>query len=238
MELLTARQVTFAYKRGVNALDDVDLQVQAGEIVGLIGANGSGKSTFIQLVFDLLRAQGGTVSIAGRPNNELSAKLSAMYLPSEDLLPEFLTGLEYLRLVYSMYKEPFDTSEVEQQLRKFSMLGRENDLIEDYSHGMRKKLQVISALLLDRPLLAIDETLNGIDLEALNLVEHEFRRLRSTGTALLLCTHDFDLLARLADRIVLLAHGTVLVDSTIDDIRTLHGSIHEMVSSLLFREVG
>lgn len=236
MELLTAHEVSFSYRRGVAALTEIDLHVDAGEIVGLIGANGSGKTTLIRLVFDLLRAQAGTIAIAGRLNTDLAAKLSATYLPSEDNLPEFVTGLEYLRLVHSMYREPLDEAATQLHLKKFSMLGRENDLIEDYSHGMRKKLQLISALLLERPFIAIDETLNGIDLEALNLVEQEFHRLRDSGTGLLLCTHDFDFLARVADRIVFLVDGRVVHDAALADIHQKHGSIHAMVRSHLFRD--
>lgn len=235
--LLSAEAVTFGYRRGVAALSNVTVRVDAGEIVGLIGANGSGKTTLIRLVFDLLRNQAGSIEICDRPNTEIDAKLSAQYLPSEDYLPEFVTGLEYLRLLHSMYGQPLDREAVEEQFKNFSMSGRARDLIEDYSHGMRKKLQLMSAFMLARPLLAIDETLNGIDLEALHLVERELQELRESGVGVLLCTHDFDFLTRVADRVVFLAHGCLVVDAPTEDVQKEYGSIHGMVNALLFGDV-
>jgi ABC-2 type transport system ATP-binding protein len=102
---------------------------------------------------------------------------------------------------------------------------------------MRKKTQLISALLMRRPLTVIDETLNGIDLEALHLAEKEFRRLREDGLSILLCTHDFALLERLADRIIFLDLGQLVFDEPTDSLTAEHGSLATMVFDYLESDV-
>lgn len=94
---------------------------------------------------------------------------------------------------------------------------------------MRKKTQVISALLMRRRLTIVDETLNGIDVEALYRCEREFGRLRADGLAVLLCTHDFALLERLADRIVFLDFGAVVENAPTADLVAVHGSLANVV---------
>ena len=96
--LLDAHDITYAYGAGKPALTDVHLQVSSGEIHGLIGPNGSGKSTFMKLISNLLHSKKGDIQINGSEHQNLAARTSLMYLASNDYLPEFLTGLEYLRL--------------------------------------------------------------------------------------------------------------------------------------------
>ncbi|MEV6429491.1 ABC transporter ATP-binding protein [Nocardia sp. NPDC051463] len=229
MTLLDIRKVCYSYDGRVNVLDDVSLTIPEGEIVGLIGPNGSGKSTLIKTVFDLLRLQSGAISVGGNDHSSTAARSIAMYLSSNDYLPQFLTGREYIDTLGKLYGAAVDGEVLRDMFLRFSMAGRHNDLIEDYSHGMRKKTQLVSALLMRRPLTVIDETLNGIDIEALYLCEKEFRRFRDDGSSILLCTHDFALLERLADRTVFLDLGRVVADAPTPDLVAEHGSLASMV---------
>ncbi|MGX2995801.1 ABC transporter ATP-binding protein [Streptomyces sp. JNUCC 64] len=229
MSQLDVQNLTYSYDGTVNVLSDVSLAVGEGEIVGLIGPNGSGKSTLIKNIFDLLRLQSGSIRIGGHEHTTAAAKSEAVYLSSNDYLPEFLTGREYLTLMGTMYQTGVDHSEARGLFRRFSMDGRYDDLIEDYSHGMRKKTQLVAALVMRRPLTVIDETLNGIDLEALHLAEAELGRLRDEGRSVVLCTHDFPVLERLADRIVFLDLGDVIQDGPTDRLGAEHGSLSAMV---------
>lgn len=229
MTLLDVKNVSYSYDGVVNVLADVSLSVGEGTIVGLVGPNGSGKSTLIKNIFDLVRLQSGTIRIGGHRHTFAEAKSLGMYLSSNDYLPEFLTAREYISLVARLYQVDVDHSEARGLFRRFSMEGRYDDLIEDYSHGMRKKTQLVSALVMRRPLTVIDETLNGIDLEALHLSEREFGRIRDEGRSILLCTHDFPVLERLADRVVFLDLGHVVRDEPTQDLMAEHGSVAAMV---------
>ncbi|MEU6970004.1 ABC transporter ATP-binding protein [Kitasatospora aureofaciens] len=223
------RNVSYSYDGVVNVLADVSFSVDEGAITGLVGPNGSGKSTLIRNVFDLLRLQEGSIAVGGHEHTAAEAKAQAMYLASNDYLPEFLTAREFLSLLAKLYDTEVDHEHARELFRRFSMEGRYDDLVEDYSHGMRKKTQLVAALVLRRPLTVIDETLNGIDLEALHLAEQEFRRLRDEGRSILLCTHDFAVLERLADRVVFLDLGQVICDRPTPEIVAAYGSLAAMV---------
>ncbi|MFG2756639.1 ABC transporter ATP-binding protein [Streptomyces wuyuanensis] len=233
MSLLNVSDVTYSYDGIVNALLDVSFTVEEGTIVGLVGPNGSGKSTLIRNIFDLVRLQSGGIRIGGHDHDRPEAKQLAMYLSSNDYLPEFLTAREFVSMMGQLFGVDVDHDKAIGLFRKFSMEGRYDDLIEDFSHGMRKKTQLVSALVMRRPLTVIDETLNGIDLEALHFAEKEFRRVRDEGRAILLCTHDFAVLERLADRIVFLDLGVMIYDKPTKDLVAEHGSVAAMVFDYL-----
>jgi len=226
---LEVKSVRYSYDGFMNVLEDVSFSIGEGTIVGLIGPNGSGKSTLIKNIFDLLRLQSGSIGVDGHEHASAAAKSQGTYLTSNDYLPEFLSAREYVSLLGSLYHIDVDHTRARDLFRKFSMEGRYDNLIEDYSHGMRKKTQLISALLMSRPLTVIDETLNGIDLEALYLSEIEFRRLRDEGLSILLCTHDFALLERVADRIVFLDLGQLVIDKPTNSLIAEYGSLATMV---------
>lgn len=118
----------------------------------------------IKNIFDLVRLQSGSLHISGYEHASAEAKSLGMYLSSNDYLPEFLTAREYVSLVGDLFQVEVDHSEARDLFHRFSMEGRYDHLIEDYSHGMRKKTQLVCALVMRRPLTVIDETLNGIDL--------------------------------------------------------------------------
>ncbi len=233
MSLLTVSDVSYSYDGSVNVLLDVSFSVEEGEIVGLIGPNGSGKSTLIRNVFDLVCLQSGSIRIGGKEHTMPEAKRVGMYLSSNDYLPEFLTAREYITMIGELLEFDVDHGEAIGLFRKFSMEGRYDDLIEDYSHGMRKKTQLVSALVMCRQLTVIDETLNGIDLEALALAEKEFRRIRNSGHSILLCTHDFAVLERIADRILFLDLGHIVCGGATGDLIAEHGSLGAMVFDYL-----
>ncbi|SDQ72396.1 ABC transporter ATP-binding protein [Quadrisphaera sp. DSM 44207] len=237
MSRLDLEAVTYSYDGCLDVIKDVSFSIGEGTVVGLIGPNGSGKSTLIKNIFDLLRLQSGYITVDGHEHASPAAKSRGMYLASNDYLPEFLSAHEYVALLGKLYGVGVDHPQARDLFKKFSMEGRYDDLIGDYSHGMRKKTQLVSALLLRRGLTVIDETLNGIDLEALHLVEKELRRLREDGASILLCTHDFSLLERLADRILFLDLGHLVYDGSIDGFTAGHGSLATAVFDHLESDV-
>jgi ABC-2 type transport system ATP-binding protein len=237
MSRLDVNHVSYSYDGVINALADVSFSVDEGTIVGLIGPNGSGKSTLIKNIFDLLHLQSGGIRVGGHQHSSAAAKTLGMYLASNDYLPEFLSAREYFALLGRLFNIKVDHSRAHELFRRFSMDGRYDDLIEDYSHGMRKKTQLVSALVMRRPLTVIDETLNGIDLEALYLIEKELRGLRQEGLSVLLCTHDFPFLERLADRVIFLDLGQLIFDGPTAQVIAAHGSLAATIFEYLESDV-
>lgn len=229
MAVLDVKGVTFSYGGSVTALADVSFDVSAGSVVGLVGPNGSGKSTLIKVVLDLLELQQGEVTVLGQPHSSVEAKASTVYLSSNDYLPEFLTPREHYTLLGKLYGVDVDHGAAQRFFRDFSMVGRYDHLISDFSHGMRKKTQLVAALVLRRPLTIVDETLNGIDLEALRIAERELAQLSRDGCSVLLVSHDFALLERLVDEVVFLDLGWLVTQGATAELIAEAGSLASLV---------
>ncbi|WP_171042265.1 ABC transporter ATP-binding protein [Sinomonas gamaensis] len=215
MTQLDVHDLGFTYRSAATAaLSAVTFEVGPGEIVGLVGPNGSGKSTLIKLIFNLMERQRGAILVTGCDHRSEKARSSAIYLPSDNELPEFLTGREYLRVLAGLYGHDTRAAgwDVEARFSRFGMRGRCDHLIEDYSHGMQKKLLLSGAFLLQRQLTVIDETLNGIDLDAVEMCKAEFHDMRGRGQSVLLCSHDFSLLEEVADRVLVLRAGRLVAN--------------------------
>jgi len=232
--VLDVAGVSFSYSRRAVALRDVSFTIGQGERVGLVGPNGSGKSTLIRLVADLLHLGHGSISIDGRSHQTRESRQNLAYIASNDHLPQFLTGREYLELMHRLYGRRPDPARIDELFARYQMEARQADLIEDYSHGMRKKVQVISALLLERPLTIIDETLNGVDVDSVYEFETDARRIRDER-ALLLCSHDFRLLEAVCDRIIVLCRGEIAFDLSLDVLRDEFGSVDALVRHAIAR---
>lgn len=230
---LSVANVNFAYNSSTQVLHDVSFTVAEDQIMGLIGPNGSGKSTLIKVILDLLQLQSGRIRIGSERSQSRSAKMSSIYLSSNDYLPEFLTGEEYLRFMHGFYGEPLDQEALRTQFVRYSMRDRHRDLIEDYSHGMRKKLQLIAAFMLRRRFTVIDETLNGVDIDAINLFERDVRKLASEGRSVLLCSHDFAMLEHVADELALLIQGALVLQAPVRKIIQDHVSITDFANELI-----
>lgn len=231
MTALNIQGLSFGYTKTHEVVKNLSFSVEFGKITGLIGPNGSGKSTLIRLAGDLLKPRAGTVRVNGAPNNTKEAKKNSILLASNDYLPEFLTGKEYLRFIHRMYGMDCDDLEVARLFTRYQMEHRWDDLIEDYSHGMRKKVQLIAALMVSRPLTMIDETPNGIDIEALYNFESDLHNLTRENRGVLLCTHDFAMLERNADFIVLMSHGEILIHEECQTLVAEYGSIDAFVKT-------
>lgn len=231
--LLSVKNLDYSYNSRSQVLHGVSFDLDGGRIVGLVGPNGSGKSTMIKVILDLLKLQRGTVVIAGGSNQDRKAKMASIYLSSNDYLPEFLSGEEYLRFMHGLYGEELDPADMTHQFERYSMRGRQRDLIEDYSHGMRKKVQLIAALMLKRPLTVIDETLNGVDLDAVYTFEADVRKLATEGRSVLLCSHDFGMLENVADEVMVLNMGALVSKSSTSEILADNGSLSSLARELV-----
>lgn len=194
----------------VVAVDRIDLAIEPGTFVGLIGHNGAGKSTLLRMVTGLLRPTEGTVRVAGldvsAAPREVRRHLGAV--PEEPALYTYLTAREFLDLV----AEVRGGGDVAEAL-DLTGLGADADrLIREYSQGMRRKTSLAAALLGDPSVLVLDEALNGLDPPSAARVKGVLRERVDAGAAVLLSTHVVETVQAVADRVVMLAHGRVVAD--------------------------
>lgn len=216
--ILNIKDVTFEYVKGKKVLDSINMNIGLGELPVLVGPNGSGKTTLMKLIFDLLKLQKGEILIAGKENKAIDSKKNVIYLPSDNLLPEFLTGSEYIKLICDLYDCKCDYMLRDKLIEYYSMEEHIGDLIETYSHGMVKKIQLITAFLIQPDLIVIDETLNGIDIEAKEVTKILIRQITSKNKSVFVCTHDLDFAKEIGSRVIIMNKGIIYNDMDIESL--------------------
>ncbi len=208
------------------AVDTINLMVEPGEIYGFLGPNGAGKTTTIKMIVGLLQPDNGEVLI-GEYNLEQEPKACKSitgYIPDRPFLYEKLTGDEYLRFVCSLYPEAAGGKAIknaEHYLDLFDLSQWRHHLIEGYSHGMRQKLIMTSILILEQPLIVVDEPMVGLDPKSAKIVKELFRNKADQGAAVFLSTHSMEIAEELCDRIGILVDGSIKATGTIKDLRQI-----------------
>jgi len=211
------------YYGDVIGLEDVSLEIVQGEVFGFLGPNGSGKTTTIRLLLDLVRPTAGAAWIRGFHcrNQGLEARKGVGYLPGDlPIYPE-LTGRAFLEYLAAVGQQPVAARVLDKLLRRFDV--SEVDLrrpMRDYSHGMKRKLGIIQALAHNPPVLILDEPTNGLDplmIEAFAETIDELKNER--GTTIFLSSHVLSEVEKTCDRVALVRRGRLAALQSIADIR-------------------
>jgi len=216
---LEVRGVSKRYHQTVTALDDVSLTVD-GEIFGLLGANGTGKSTLLKSILGIVEPDQGEILVGGHKAGRLAqeAKKLIGYLPENLRLYERLTGWEFLEFIAGI-KGINDLSGVEADLERFGLMDRRHVLTGEYSLGMRKKLGLAAAMMGDPPLLLLDEPLNGLDTESMRLLRLRIEELRARGATIVVSSHVMSFVERICARMAILRNGRIAVEGTAGNLR-------------------
>ena len=222
--ILSLANLTKRFNR-FTAVKQLSLDVFQGEIFGFLGPNGAGKTTTIKMIAGLLRPSEGTLSICGNDISTAAARCRRLtgYIPDRPYLYEKLTGQEYLTFIASLYSETLSgktwQAEADEYLHFFDIDGWRNNLIESYSHGMRQKLIITSILMLDQPLIVVDEPMVGLDPKSARIVKELFRQKASEGKTIFLSTHSMEIAEELCDRISIISGGAVIATGTVESLR-------------------
>jgi ABC-2 type transport system ATP-binding protein len=212
----------------VTALDRISCTVAAGTITGLLGPNGAGKSTAMRILLGMAKADSGEATVAGRPYTELSNPASvAGSLLDADCFHPGRTAQESLRLACLTIGLPADR--VTEVLDEVGLSARDaRRRVGAYSLGMRQRLGLALALLGRPAALILDEPANGLDPQGQRWLGDLLRAQAEQGCAVLLSSHQLHEVERLADRLVIIGGGRVLVDDTLDRLRAEHGSVADL----------
>jgi ABC-2 type transport system ATP-binding protein len=210
--MLAIRSLTRRYGELV-ALADVSLEVRPEEIVGLLGANGAGKSTLLRTAAGLQPPDRGTVEVEGLDvwRDPIAAKRRLGYAAEEPSFYEELSADEYLAFLAMLRSlDPGRARARAHELAdRLGLAGRADEPVQHFSHGMRKKLSFIAAVLHEPPVLLCDEALDGFDAAGALEAKNELRRLAGRGAAVLFSSHVTETIERLCDRVVVLHEGRV-----------------------------
>nr|WP_122013025.1 ABC transporter ATP-binding protein [Maliibacterium massiliense] len=221
--MLSIQHFSKSYEKGRKAVDDLSLEVQAGDIFGFIGHNGAGKTTTLKAVAGILDFTDGDIRIDGASirTDAMGCKMKMAYIPDNPDLYEGLKGIAYLNFIADVYQVPGDvrTARIARYADALELTRNLGDTIASYSHGMKQKLAIISALIHAPKLLILDEPFVGLDPKASHLLKGFMRELCDAGSAIFFSTHVLEVAEKLCDKVGIIQKGRMVAMGTMDEVR-------------------
>jgi ABC-2 type transport system ATP-binding protein len=211
------------YKGGKRAVDHLTLHVEAGDLYGFIGHNGAGKTTSLKAACGILDFAEGDILIGGVSvkADPMAVKKMTAYIPDNPDLYEFMTGIAYLNFIGDIYGVPAGerNARIEKYAAMFEISADLGTQIASYSHGMKQKLAIISALIHKPKLLILDEPFVGLDPQAAHVLKGMMRAHCDRGGAIFFSTHVLDTAEKICDRVAIIKGGRLVVSGTMSEVR-------------------
>ena len=205
------------------AVDDLSLSIEKGEIYGFIGHNGAGKTTTIKACCGILDFDGGEIYVDGHSVKEepLACKRKIAYIPDNPDLYDFMPGIVYLNFVSDIFgvSEKDRNERIHRYADLFGLTADLSQPISAYSHGMKQKLAVISALVHTPRLLIMDEPFVGLDPKATHLLKEIMREICREGGAIFFSTHVLEVAERLCDKVAIIKGGRLIRSGTMEEVK-------------------
>jgi ABC-2 type transport system ATP-binding protein len=223
---------------GLRAVTDVSFSLRAGEILGYVGPNGSGKTTTVNMVTGLVVPTGGEIRFAGRPidSDLVGYRRHVGCVPEEPHLYTYLSGREHLELVAGLREmdRRVAARRIDALLDLFGLGSQGSSSMASYSKGMRQKILIVAALLPDPPLLVFDEPLSGLDATSALVFRHLVVELGARGKAVLYSSHALDTVEKICSRVLVLHQGVVVAH---DDVGRLRDVLQQGSLEAVFRQL-
>ena len=233
--MLEFRHFSKTYKGGKRAVDDLSLVIEAGDIYGFIGHNGAGKTTSLKAACGILDFTEGDILIGGVSvkADPVATKKMTAYIPDNPDIYEFMTGIAYLNFIADVYGVSTEerTARIEKYASMFELSADLGSPVSSYSHGMKQKLAIISALIHAPKLLILDEPFVGLDPKASHLLKQVFREMCENGTAIFFSTHVLEVAQKLCNKIAIIKGGKLVVSGDTADV-VGDGSLEEVFLEL------
>ena len=224
------------------AVDGISLTIPAGELFGFLGPNGAGKTTTFRMIAGILKPTSGSIRIAGISLDEhpIAAKSRLGFIPDRPFVYDKLSGAEFLRFVAALYGQGGALIErrIDELLELFELTPWKNELTEAYSHGMRQKL-IISSALVHRPeVIVVDEPMVGLDPRSARLLKDLLREFVDRGGTVLMSTHTLEIAEAMCDRIAIIQSGRIAAAGTMDELRAETSSGDASLEELFLKLTG
>jgi len=215
--MITINNLTIAYHKGENVIDSLSVSLPENAIHGVVGLNGTGKTTLFNAIFGLKQAQEGKILY----NNQPLTKKELAYLPAENFFYSNITGREYLALFHNT---DFDIN----QWNRLFMLPLDQ-IIDEYSSGMKKKLALLGVIKQNKPILLLDEPFNGLDIEMCHIVRLILLRLKDSGNTIIISSHIVETLTNLCDYIYYLKDGKIKYSKSKDEFDLFKKELFDLI---------
>lgn len=227
--MLKINNLSKTYNKEFLAVDNIDMEVKPGSIVGFIGPNGAGKTTTLNMITGILKQDSGTILINGKDtlNDTLASKYEFGFVSDDPNSFLSLKGIEYLNFIADIYGIDKETRQrrIQRYANILSLDEALGDKISSYSHGMRQKIMVIGTLIHDPNLLILDEPLTGLDPHSSYELKEIMKRRAQDNKSVLFSTHVLEVAEKLCDQIVIINKGHILYTGTLENLKLEHPNL-------------
>ena len=222
MSVLKIQNYTKVYGGDKKAADNVSLEVESGDIYGFIGHNGAGKSTTIRAVVGVLDFTEGDIFIDGHSvkKEPMECKKITAYIPDNPDLYENLTGIQYLNFIADVFGIDAETRQkrIKEYADRLEITDALGDSISSYSHGMKQKVAIISALIHEPKLMVMDEPFVGLDPKATFVLKEIMHEMCKRGCAVFFSTHVLEVAEKLCNKVAIIKAGKIITTGTMEEI--------------------
>ncbi|MHB8844565.1 MAG: ABC transporter ATP-binding protein [Nitrospirota bacterium] len=224
----------------LTAVKSINLEVKAGEVFGFLGPNGAGKTTTIKMMAGLLQPTGGSVEIGGFDvqKEPLKAKAITGFIPDRPYLYEKLTASEFMGFVAELYAMRDADSRIRELLELFGLTDWAGELVENFSHGMKQRLVMASALLHRPSVLVVDEPMVGLDPRGARLVKDLFRELAAGGVTIFMSTHTLEIVEAMCTRVAIINKGEIIAGGSVEELGRLARMENSHLESIFLKLTG
>lgn len=220
--MIEIKNFTKSYKKDKKIIDNLSLTVDDGCIFGFIGPNGAGKTTTIKSICGIIPFDDGDILVNGASikNNPLKVKKQIAYVPDNPILYENMTAINYINFVCDMYEVSGDVrrKNIEKYAKMFNIEDRLNDEIASFSHGMKQKVLIVSALCHEPLVLIMDEPFVGLDPKAVFDLKEVLREFSKSGKIVFFSTHILEVAEKLCTKVAIIKHGKLVVSGNMEDV--------------------
>lgn len=221
--MIKIQNVSKSYKKGKKVIDNINLEIEDGEIFGFLGPNGAGKTTTIKMITGVLDIDEGDIFIDDKSiiNNPIEAKKHIGYVSDNPDTFLKLKGIEFLNFIADIYEVPEDIrgAKIEELAKEFDIYEVLNDKIQSYSHGMRQKIIIVSVLLHNPENWILDEPLTGLDPKSSFYLKKKMREHAENNNTVFFSTHILEIAEKICDRIGIINNGKILFVGTLEELR-------------------
>lgn len=221
--MIEIKNVSKTYNGTKKTLENITFNVNDGEIFAFIGRNGAGKTTMIKLIVGILDFESGEILINGKSIKEspIECKKDIAYVPDNPDLYENMKAIDFINFICDMYNTPLITrrENIAKYSKMFEIENNLNDDISSFSHGMKQKVALISALAHNPKVLIMDETFVGLDPKAVYDMKELMKQMAKEGKTVLFSTHILDVAEKLCDRVAIIKNGKIVKTGNMKDVK-------------------
>lgn len=221
--MLKIENLVKSYKKGVPVVKGINLNIEKGDIFAFIGHNGAGKTTVIKCVVGITDFESGEIFVDEKniKTQPLDCKNVFAYIPDNPDIYDFMSGIDYLNFICDIFQIPAETrkTEIEKFAKKFEIYDDLNKKVSEFSHGMKQKLVIISAMIRKPKLLILDEPFVGLDPMATIELKKMFKEFCKEGGSIFFSTHVLEVAEKLCNKVAIIKNGKIVASGTMEEVK-------------------